>query len=925
MLAKVWICLLAPAAVWGQASFIEILADKSQVVAGETLQVKAVVRDASGIAMPSAGVTWSVNNSAATISQTGLITTKGLATIRVTAKSDNATGESAFQTIPLRLEVLPAVGNVDVGTKTKFQAYAYDINGAVIPNVPFQWSLTNQRQGGSSLATIDSTGMMNATGEGGVWVWATYTYNENFPGLQVRWAAYTPINLNVPKTYNVRKLYSSLGQMRNNWTLRPKQTMLYSTDDGGLYFNASLSGLANALVGYKDGQFSVVSTGGVPRFGRGSTALEFRTHSITRDGQVLSYEDTNINGTEINLGNVTDGLQSFLNNNVPFGATEATSGIYINRNSLTSSGYKIARANFRFPGESVSWVGLFRGNASTNEMLVNTRDPLPDFTAAFTIDSDFGIAGDGTAFYSLTSGATRVFYKQAASGRQRLVGVGDAVQGSKVRSFLGGRTYSPATWFDEDGTAIVGVLLEDGAQWYLMYAADGTMTPLRLNSQVGILYRHPDQGTLIYANPYNNQGNGAWLWKGGTLKSVYIFGKKLFDQTIQEIESGTIDKSGNITLYLRGDSNALLMTRMDATPHVLFADGDTVNLQLPVNLFTFIGGARTGQPHTQAGGNSGSISRFNNGDWETTLGIGERLFGTTMWFGGSYGTTFNMRKAPNGDLYVINGSGIARIKPDSAPELLVPFPIRVDSTLTINSPGALDVNSNGDILFVSSTSVGDTRFCIWSGGQVTQILTYSTTLATATTIDGRIASGYDSIALDDSGRVIAPLRFRNVSFPVISVWDGQKWTSAAVPNTTKVGKHTIINSPNVVRASGKHIMAGLTAETGTNILAEWNGSSWDVLVDVDQIMPNGQNANSIGAIEVNTLGQALFQFNNGAPIMVVRNGTKLNQVQNLFKPTDDGDWLIRINAMDFRDDGTVYFLAVNQDDDVVLYQATPVQ
>ena len=100
---------------------------------------------------------------------------------------------------------------------------------------------------------------------------------------------------------------------------------------------------------------------------------------------------------------------------------------------------------------------------------------------------------------------------------------------------------------------------------------------------------------------------------------------------------------------------------------------------------------------------------------------------------------------------------------------------------------------------------------------------------------------------------------------------------------------------------------------------------WDLLVDVDAIMPNGQNMNSIAAVDVNRNGDALFQFANGVNTLVVRKGAKLNQVQNLFKPTPDGDWLIRINAMDLRDDGTVYFLAVNQDDDVVLYQATPVQ
>jgi len=57
--------------------------------------------------------------------------------------------------------------------------------------------------------------------------------------------------------------------------------------------------------------------------------------------------------------------------------------------------------------------------------------------------------------------------------------------------------------------------------------------------------------------------------------------------------------------------------------------------------------------------------------------------------------------------------------------------------------------------------------------------------------------------------------------------------------------------------------------------------------------------------------------------VVLKEGV-YRQVHNLFRPTDEGDYLLRINAMDFRDDGTVFILAVNQFDEVVLYEANPV-
>jgi hypothetical protein len=886
--------------------------------------MRAVVRDAAGNPIPNAAVTWAVNQpNAAAISTSGLVAAKGLATIRVTARSGSVTGEAAIQSIPSRVQVSPSSAELDIGAQMRFQAAAYDADDQPIPGVSFSWSLTNQRQGGSSLGRVDGTGMVTATGEGGFWVWATYTYNETFPGLQRQWVSYAPVTASVPKTYQLRRLYSTLGQTRGTWPLRPRQSMIWSTDDGQFFINASLGGLANALMNWKDGAWRVVSAGGVPRFGRAATSLEFRTHSITRDGQVLSYEDTNINGAELNLG-TAEGLIPFLNNNVPLGTgTEAVSGLFITRHSYTSTGWAMVRANFRFENDPVGYVGVFRGQGQVRELLLSTQETVSGVASPFTVDADFGIAGDGTAFYSVTSGTNRVFYRHDFSGRRKLVGVGDAVLNSTVRRFLGGRTNSPSVWFDEDGTAIVCVELEDNSQQFLAYAPDGKMTALRVNSQAGILWRHPAQGTLLYANPYNNQGNGAHLWQPGGVKPVYVFGKKLFEQTIQEIESATVNSRGDITLLLRGDGNALLAARMNPEPFVMFQAGDQVPVELPVNLFTLIGGARTGPPHAQAGGNAGSIAEFSGGDWQLTLGIGERLFGNTMWFGGSHGGTYNMRKAPNGAIYFICGAGIARIVTGGSPQLVVQFPLRLENNLTVNSPGQLDVNGSGALLFHSSTSAGDNRIFIYQNGQAKQLLVLSPTAATASTIDGRIVQSFDSFAFDDNGRVLAQLRFRGLSVPALGLWDGNRWILAAMPNETRIGQQLVIGLPNLPRASGARLFAGLTMAGNVNVAAEWQDQGWAIAVNSNTIMPNGQVANSIAALDVNTQGDLLFQFANGVNTMVVRRGTRMQQVYDAFRPTPDGDYLIRINAMDLRDDGTVYFLAVTEQDEVVLYEARP--
>jgi len=155
-------------------AIIHILSDDSQFLVGRTLKMRAVVRDSSGNPIPNAPVTWGINQTqAGAITSDGTVSARGLATFRVTARSGSATGEAAIQSVPSRIEVTPSKADIEVGARMQFRAAAYDADGAMIPGVVFSWTVTNQRQGTSSAGRIDSTGMVTATGEGRVWVWAT--------------------------------------------------------------------------------------------------------------------------------------------------------------------------------------------------------------------------------------------------------------------------------------------------------------------------------------------------------------------------------------------------------------------------------------------------------------------------------------------------------------------------------------------------------------------------------------------------------------------------------------------------------------------------------------------------------------------------------------------------------------------------------
>jgi hypothetical protein len=118
------------------------------------------------------------------------------------------------------------------------------------------------------------------------------------------------------------------------------------------------------------------------------------------------------------MGN-RDGLVPFFSNNTPLvPGTEATSGVTATRHSMSTNGQLLIRASFRFENNPTTYAGIFRGfNNRIIELLISSQESVPELpgTGLISIDNDYGIADDGTAYYSATLGANRVFYKHAPS------------------------------------------------------------------------------------------------------------------------------------------------------------------------------------------------------------------------------------------------------------------------------------------------------------------------------------------------------------------------------------------------------------------------------------------------------------------------------------------------------------------------------
>jgi trimeric autotransporter adhesin len=154
---------VAPAAV----ASVGVSPTSATLVVGETVQLEAQPRDASGRPLAGRAVTWSTNRpNVATVTSTGVVAAVSPGTATVTASSE---GRSGAATIAVeapsvdRVEVTPASTTVKVGGSFRLTATVYDSRGSVIPGARVGWASSDTR-----IATVDNTGRVSAVRGGSV-------------------------------------------------------------------------------------------------------------------------------------------------------------------------------------------------------------------------------------------------------------------------------------------------------------------------------------------------------------------------------------------------------------------------------------------------------------------------------------------------------------------------------------------------------------------------------------------------------------------------------------------------------------------------------------------------------------------------------------------------------------------------------------
>jgi len=139
---------------------------------GQTQQLTATLKDASGNVLTGRSITWSSSNSsAATVSASGLVTGVVAGSATITATSEGQSGTSAITVVhtPVAsVTVAPASATLNEGQTQQLTATLRDANGNTLTGRSLTWSSSN-----SSAATVSASGLVTGVVAGSATITAT--------------------------------------------------------------------------------------------------------------------------------------------------------------------------------------------------------------------------------------------------------------------------------------------------------------------------------------------------------------------------------------------------------------------------------------------------------------------------------------------------------------------------------------------------------------------------------------------------------------------------------------------------------------------------------------------------------------------------------------------------------------------------------
>ena len=721
----------------------------------------------------------------------------------------------------------------------------------------------------------------------------------------------SPVRVRPKRDWRLTRTVST-SDVRDTFQLRPRRSMINVDSAGNVSWVGSLEGYSDGLIQWSGGSFNLLATAGTPSLVPGSIMFDFNDPAVNSNGQVLTLVSSYGLGGSLMIAG--PGERRFLAvDGAADGGVEEIRGINITRYAFNDFGSAVFRATFRYLGTTETLTGLFRVQSTgLLQLEVASDQPLPALNGRPGLDTDFGIDNSDTIYFFASDGVNRALYRKRVSEKpERLLGTGDFYLGQAVRS-MGQLAVAPAGHFS---------FYFNSGPSYLALAKGGdykALAALPLNSfnnnygvsATGEAVFHADAGLT----------RGIYTWDGvGAVKDRFLINHPSPNgELMTQFDSAGIAGDGTVFAQARTVNNLFLVLRSVASKRdVAFQAGvRIVGRANPIYSALALGG-RKGPAHVLAGGNRVSVMEVNGSSLVPKAVIGDRLPG-----GGFFESGYPVRKATNGDIFLITDLSLHRIKP-AGTDLLARFPLRTAEG-QLNAPSAITGNSAGQVAIYGGSSFGVARMWMLENGLPTKVLANLTTNPTYRTDcpAGGYFESYIDMWMDEAGRVYAYLRYDNGK-PGLFLWDNGTWTTLLSLTDTQLLSRKI-TAINAIRVGGNRYFAYLTVDPGIPVIAEYRAGTWVSILTRGDPDPAGNIVDNVNTFDANTKGELLIRVSAaGTTGLLFVSGTSVRPVVFINEPQENGDFIRNIDQIDLRDDGTIYFTALTYFDELVVYAAQP--
>jgi uncharacterized protein YjdB len=156
----------------GAVASVTVTPSPITMVAGQSTQLAAAARDASGSVISGKSIVWSSSNTAvAGVTSQGVVTGVGAGSTTITATIDGVSGTSAVTVsdVPVaKVTVSPQAPTIAALSSTQLTATLTDANGNIVSNRVVSWSTSS-----AAIATVSSTGVVTGVLPGTATITAT--------------------------------------------------------------------------------------------------------------------------------------------------------------------------------------------------------------------------------------------------------------------------------------------------------------------------------------------------------------------------------------------------------------------------------------------------------------------------------------------------------------------------------------------------------------------------------------------------------------------------------------------------------------------------------------------------------------------------------------------------------------------------------